>query len=120
MESRLFRNDLSLSTPIGENGENNWQDFLSDDRPSPEEISSKNHDVRICKAWIVKALKCLNPVEKIIIKKRWLTENSALLEDLGKELKMTKERIRQLETRALRKLRYCLKSNFQEVRHVLS
>ena len=120
MESRLLRNDLSLSATISENGENSWQDLLSDDRPSPEEISSKNHDVRTCQAWIVKALKCLNPAEQIIIKKRWLTENPALLEDLGKELKMTKERIKQLEARAIRKLRYCLKENFQEVRHVLN
>jgi RNA polymerase sigma-32 factor len=120
MESRLLHNDLSLSATISENGEGNWQDLLSDDRPSPEEISFKNHDIRICQAWIVKALECLNSAEQVIIQKRWLTENSATLEGLGKELKMTKERIRQLEARAIRKLRYYLRENLQEVRYVLN
>jgi RNA polymerase sigma-32 factor len=120
MESRLLNNDLSLSATISENGESNWQDLLCDDRPSPEEVSLKNHDIRVCQAWLVKAMKCLNPAEQIIIKKRWLTENSATLEGLGKELKMTKERVRQLEARSIRKLRYYLMDNLQEVRHVLN
>lgn len=120
MESRLLNNDLSLSATISENGESNWQDLLRDERPSPEEVSFKNHDVRVSKAWLKKAMVCLNPAEQKIIQKRWLTENSETLEGLGKELKMTKERVRQLEARAIRKLRYYLIENLQEVRHVLT
>jgi len=119
MESRLLYPDLSLSATISENGESNWQDFLSDERPNPEESSTKKHDTRVCHDWIVKGMSCLNPNERLIIEKRWLSESPLTLGLLGKELKLTKERVRQLEARAIRKLRYFLMDNLHEVRQIL-
>jgi RNA polymerase sigma-32 factor len=119
MESRLLYPDLSLSATISENGESNWQDFLSDERPNPEETSFKAHDTRVCHDWIIKAMSCLNPNEHLIIAKRWLSESPITLDILSKELKLTRERVRQLEARAIRKLRYFLMDNLHEVRQIL-
>jgi len=65
----------------------------------------KIHDSHTRARWLVEALRELPPREQTIIRKRRLTENGATLEELGRVLGVSKERVRQLEHRALTKLR---------------
>ena len=105
MEIRLNGGDQSLNAPVSDESEDSWQDFLSDQRPSSEETVVSVHDGRTRARWLVEALRELPQREQTIIRKRRLTENGATLEELGRVLGVSKERVRQLEHRALTKLR---------------
>jgi RNA polymerase sigma-32 factor len=105
MEMRLSAADQSLNSPIGETGEDEWQDFLADQRPSPEEVVIGTRDGRMRSRWLAEALSELSPRERSIIAARRLRDEGATLEELGRELGVSKERVRQLEQRALSKLK---------------
>ena len=62
---------------------------------------------------------CLAPREQFIITQRRLSDPAQTLENLGKELSITKERVRQIEARALRKMRYYFMESMHEVRQAL-
>jgi RNA polymerase sigma-32 factor len=105
MEQRLAVNDHSLNAPISDGGDEHWQDFLADPRPTPEEQVMSLRDDRRRSAWLAEALDELSPRERRIIRDRRLREDGVTLEELGRELGVSKERVRQLETRAMLKLR---------------
>ena len=105
MEIRLNGGDQSLNAPVSDESDDSWQDFLADQRPSSEEAVVSLHDGRTRARWLVEALRELPQREQTIIRKRRLTENGATLEELGRVLGVSKERVRQLEHRALTKLR---------------
>jgi RNA polymerase sigma-32 factor len=105
MEMRLGAADQSLNAPIGEDGDEDWQDFLSDGRPNPEEVVIGQRDGETRSRWLSEALGELSPRERRIIAERRLREEGATLEELGRALGVSKERVRQLENRALSKLR---------------
>ncbi len=105
MEIRLSVYDQSLNAPLSESSEDDWQDFLPDDGPSPEEVAIGMRDSRTRSRWLAEALSELSPREQTIIRQRRLTDEGATLEELGRELGVSKERVRQLESRALNKLR---------------
>ncbi len=105
MEQRLSGNDQSLNAPVGETGDDQWQDFLSDDRSSPETVVIGLRDAATRSRWLAKALSDLSERERRIIRKRRLVDNGATLEQLGTELGVSKERVRQLEHRAMLKIR---------------
>jgi RNA polymerase sigma-32 factor len=105
MEMRLAGNDKSLNSFIGEDGDGEWQDLLADDRPGPEEVVVDARD-RECRAeWLTRALTALTPREQRIIRDRRLREDTLTLETLGKALGISKERVRQIEHQALKKLK---------------
>lgn len=108
MEMRLSGTDQSLNATISPTGEDEWQDFLSDERPSPEETVSLAHDGRTRSVWLAQALATLSDREQIIIRERRLRDDGRTLEDLGRQLGISKERVRQIEHRALEKLRSSL------------
>jgi RNA polymerase sigma-32 factor len=105
METRLGAVDQSLNAPIGEGGEDDWQEYLSDSRPNPEDVVIGMRDSATRSRWLTDALRELNPRERAIIAQRRLRDDGATLEELGRELGVSKERVRQLEHRALLKLR---------------
>ena len=105
MEVRLGSSDQSLNAPLAEEGEGNWQDFLADTRPTPEEVVTGLRDAETRSRWLNEALRELSAREQTIIRERRLQEEGATLEELGKELGVSKERVRQLEQRAMEKLR---------------
>ncbi|HWK46808.1 MAG TPA: RNA polymerase factor sigma-32 [Stellaceae bacterium] len=105
MEMRLAASDQSLNAPISEGGEDDWQDFLADTRPNPEDVVIGLRDSATRSHWLAEALGELSPRERTIIRQRRLSEEGATLEELGRELGVSKERVRQLEHRALLKLR---------------
>ncbi|MEX0758201.1 MAG: RNA polymerase factor sigma-32 [Tistlia sp.] len=105
MEARLSASDQSLNAGVGEEGDDEWQDFLSDERPSPEEHVVLSHDGAVRSRWLSEALGRLDGRERTIIEARRLADEGATLEELGRRLGVSKERVRQLEHRALGKLR---------------
>jgi len=108
MESRLSASDRSLNAVVGEGGENEWQDFLADDRPLPEEAVLEARDAETRTRWLNRALSGLSPREMTIIRERRLVEEAVTLEELGRRLGISKERVRQIEHQALKKLKTAL------------
>ncbi len=108
MEGRLSISDQSLNVRVGEDGDTEWQDQLTDDRSSPEDLVISFHDSLTRSEWIEQALLELSQREQTIIRARRLSDDSATLEELGEALGVSKERVRQLEQRALQKMRSLL------------
>lgn len=108
MEARLGANDRSLNATVGEDGDGEWQDFLEDDRPGPEEVVTALRDGATRARWLNEALGALNEREQTIIRERRLGEATVTLEALGQRLGISKERVRQIEHQAMKKLRVSL------------
>ena len=105
MEARMNGGDQSLNSPIGQEGENEWQDLLADNAPNPEDVVIGMKDNATRSKWLNEALGQLTPREQTIIKERRMGDEVVTLEDLGKQLGISKERVRQLEQRAMDKLK---------------
>ena len=111
MEQRMSGADQSLNSPIGESGEDEWLEMLSDERPTPEAIVTGMRDAETRSKWLKDALSELSPREQTIIERRRLVEDGATLEELGTVLGVSKERVRQLEHRAMLKLKQHISRN---------
>jgi RNA polymerase sigma-32 factor len=114
MEARLSAADQSLNAPVRETSEDEWQDFLPDASPNPEDIVIGLRDAATRSKWLAEAIGDLSPREQTIIRQRRLNEEAVTLEELGKELGVSKERVRQLEQRALNKLRVSILRKAQD------
>ena len=110
MDSRLSGPDSSLNAPLmeDESGSADRQDFLVATGPLPDEIVSASIDDDRRVHWLHDALDVLSERELKIIRERRLQDDGATLEALGSKLGISKERVRQIETRALEKLRAAL------------
>ena len=108
MEMRLSASDQSLNATISIDGEDQWQDFLADERPSPESTVGERLDSARVSRWLAESIAELNEREQVIIRERRLADEGCTLEDLGRELGISKERVRQIEHRALQKLKASL------------
>ena len=117
MNRRMLGGDHSLNWQInrqdGEEAE--WQDMLTDERDNQETQYVNNQEKNIRNKMMLEALEYLKPREKDIIIKRRLAENPKTLEDLSQEYKVSRERIRQIETRAFEKLQTVVKSKAKEL-----
>ena len=105
MESRLSGGDVFLNQKIDNDSENDLMSLLEDERANPEESFQNFNDGKIKKDFLEKAILTLNDRERTIIKLRKLREKSITLDELGQMLKISKERVRQIETKALEKLK---------------
>ena len=108
MESRLTGGDLHLNQKVDNESENDLMSLLADERQNPEETFEEFNDKNIKKDFINKAIDTLNEREKTIIRLRKFREKSITLDELGQKLKISKERVRQIETKALEKLKRSL------------
>lgn len=110
MDSRLSGPDSSLNAPLidDESGSADRQDFLVAKDPLPDEMVSSSIDDERRVTWLNSALDVLSDRELKIIRERRLQDDGATLEALGTKLGISKERVRQIETRALEKLRTAL------------
>ena len=108
MESRLTGGDLHLNQKVDNESENDLMDLLADERQNPEEVYEDFNDKNVKKDFINAAIQTLNDREKKIIQLRKFKEKSITLDELGKMLKISKERVRQIETKALEKLKRSL------------
>jgi len=107
MDRRLSGPDLSLNAPLtldGE-GESQWQDLLADERDNQEQTLSLAQQTQRHKELLTQALSTLNERERDILIARRLSEPSQTLEDLSQKHNISRERIRQIETRAFEKIK---------------
>lgn len=105
MNSRLTQNDQSLNTKIGDDEETETIELMQDYSPSQEQIAINNQEKSRQKELFKKAFETLNPREQEIIIKRQLSEDSQTLEELSQHFKVSRERIRQIEENAIKKLK---------------
>jgi RNA polymerase sigma-32 factor len=112
MDSRLSGPDMSLNAPLHETdgGTDDRQDFLVDGTPLPDETVSETMDAERRAEWLRTAMSVLSERELKIVRERRLREEAVTLESLGESLGISKERVRQIEGRALEKLRHELLS----------
>jgi RNA polymerase sigma-32 factor len=110
MDSRLSGPDASLNAPLTDEGggASDRQDFLVSDAPLPDEVVGDTIDLERRSGWLNTALGALNERELKIIRERRLRDEGATLESLGTRLGISKERVRQIENRALEKLKVAL------------
>lgn len=105
MEARMAGGDPSLNRKISDESKDEWQSQLADTAPNPEEIVIGMKDAQTRSKWLKEALGGLSEREQKIIHKRHLGNHTVTLEELGAELGVSKERVRQLEQRAMDKLK---------------
>ena len=102
---RVAQEPVSLETPIGEEEDGHLGDFIpDDDAPAPAEAASHT----LLREQLGEVLQTLTPREEKVLRLRFGLEDgrSRTLEEVGKEFNVTRERIRQIEAEALRKLRH--------------
>ncbi len=107
---KVAKEPISLETPVGEEEDSHLRDFIEDKgAPSPlDDVILED-----LKKQISKIIESLNIKEQIIIKKRFgIGDDPHTLEEVGKEFSVTRERIRQIEVKALRKLRHPSRSKW--------
>ncbi len=108
MDSRLSAPDTSLNAPLIDDGASDGMDFLVSGDPGPDEVAEETIDVERRCGWLNQALDVLNPRELTIIRERRLKDEGATLESLGETMGISKERVRQIESRAMEKLKTAL------------
>jgi RNA polymerase sigma-32 factor len=104
MNRRMMGQEKSLNDPIKSGETDEWQDWLVDDSLDQELIISQKQEYDDKRELLNSAMKILNVREKEIIVARRLTEEPKTLEELSKKYKISRERIRQIETKAFEKL----------------
>ena len=108
MEAHLARPDQSLNATVGQEDSLEQQDLLADSGPTPEDIVIDVNRVEARSSYIKAALAKLSPRERDIIASRYLDDRRTTLAEIGEEYGVSKERIRQIEGRALQKLHAAL------------
>ena len=104
MNRRLMGHEKSLNDPIKAGETDEWQDFLVDDHLDQELIVSQKQEFDDKKELLYEAMQILNDREKEILQARRLSDEPKTLEELSQKYKISRERIRQIETKAFEKL----------------
>ena len=104
MNRRMMGQEKSLNDPIKSGETDEWQDWLVDDSLDQELVISQKQEYDDKKELLKNAMKILNEREKEIILARRLKENPVTLDELSKKYGISRERIRQIETKAFEKL----------------
>jgi len=104
MNRRMYGKEKSLNDPIKDEDGGEWQDWIADEGLDQELKLSQNQELGDRKKLMHESMEILNPREKEILTARKLSENTATLEELSKKHKISRERVRQIETRAFEKL----------------
>ena len=104
MNRRLLGKEKSLNDPIKNNDGGEWLDWIVDDKIDQELKLSHKQEFDQRKKLMDESMSILNLREKEILTARRLSEDVATLEDLSKRYKVSRERIRQIETKAFEKL----------------
>ena len=110
MENRLFSNDQSLNVKTNLDSNTDWQDMIIDDVPTQDIILENKDEYSYRKKLFAKALEILNPREREILELRKLRDKPKKLEELSKRYKISRERVRQIEEKALKKLQQKISS----------
>jgi RNA polymerase sigma-32 factor len=105
MEQRMSSRDLSLDSTFDEDHELTHLDLLQEDRPNQEELLAQEEEKRIREQKVHNAMKRLSEKEMYVIKNRIMADEPLTLQEIGDQLKLSKERVRQIESEALKKLK---------------
>jgi RNA polymerase sigma-32 factor len=109
MNRRLAAPDHSLNAPIRMDSEGEWQDWLVDESESQETAIAEREELTGRKALLANALKVLNRRERHILDERRLKDEPTTLEALSAQYNISRERVRQIEVRAVEKLQKAMK-----------
>ena len=104
MDQRMGATDKNLNARVGADGETEWMDMLADPSESHEDILADDQEMQMKKKLLAQALDSLNDRERSIIIERRMNEEELTLEELSKRFGISRERVRQIETRALEKM----------------
>jgi RNA polymerase sigma-32 factor len=105
MEFRMASRDFSLDTSFKDDDSITYLDTVSDTSSNQEEVLESLEQSELAREGLKKGLKKLTPREKRVIERRYLSTPQGKLRELGDELGISKERVRQIEVQALKKLR---------------
>ena len=105
MEQRMSSRDVSLNLPFDQDHEHTALDLIPEHSPDQEEIVAQREEKKLRERAILDAMDHLNEKERYIISNRILSESPKTLQEVGGYLKISRERVRQIEARALQKLR---------------
>jgi RNA polymerase sigma-32 factor len=105
MEQRMSSRDLSLDAPFDEDHELTPLDLLQEGTPNQEEELMEKEEKGILEEEVVRAMKRLNEKEVFVIKHRVMADSPLTLQEIGDQLKLSRERVRQIESEALKKLK---------------
>jgi RNA polymerase sigma-32 factor len=105
MEQRMAARDLSLDSPLDEDHELTHLDLLQESSLNQEESLALEEEKKIREREVLSAMKRLNQREEYVIKNRIMSDSSLTLREIGNHLKLSRERVRQIESEALKKLR---------------
>lgn len=121
MEGRLSGADFSLNAVQSSDEEGReWIDVIEDDAAQAAELVEAALDNARLRDWLIEAMRSLSPRERLIVRERKLRPDPRTLESIGTELGLSKERVRQLEVQAFRKMRKSLEACAHEVQHFLA
>ena len=109
MDQRMTKKDLSLDAKIGKDQENSFINYLEDESSSQEDIVAKNQIESTIRNNINTILDTLKGRERYIVEHRILTDNPLTLEEIGNKYHISRERVRQIENTALRKIKKAFK-----------
>ena len=115
MNRRISGSDYSLNAPVTKDGEGEWQDWLEDETQNQEATFADTEEYLLKKNIMEDALKVLSDREKDIIYERQLNEKPLTLEDLSIRYGVSRERIRQIESKAFEKLQIEMKVRAKEI-----
>ncbi len=115
MNRRLAARDASLNAPIGEDQAMEFQDTLVDTSPSPEATVADGEESSIRHRMLEKAITVLSDRDRHIFTERYLRDDPPTLEELGRSYGVSRERIRQLEARAFKKVKEAMVSAAEDM-----
>tara|TARA_B100000575_G_scaffold281456_1_gene272136 strand:+ start:1841 stop:2701 length:861 start_codon:yes stop_codon:yes gene_type:complete len=104
MESRLFASDQSLNIKIGDENDTELMDLIEDNNDTQDKIVEQKNELNFRRKLFSKALQNLTDREREIIQLRKLNESPLKLEELSKKYKISRERVRQIEEKAIEKI----------------
>lgn len=120
MEAHLGGPDSSLNASLSDEEDGEFLDLLPDEGPTPEHVVGYIHDRETRSRWLDEALGTLDERERKIIVKRFLDEDKKTLAEIGEDFGVSKERIRQIEAKALGKLHMVLSDRGEDASDLLT
>jgi len=105
MEQRMSARDFSLDSPLDDDHELTYLDLLRESSLNQEESLALEQEKKIRDRGVLSVMKHLNQREEYVIRNRIMSDSSLTLQEIGNHLKLSRERVRQIESEALKKLR---------------
>jgi RNA polymerase sigma-32 factor len=116
MNRRLSGPDHSLNAPVRQDSEGEWQDSLADETESLEATVAAREELNGRRALQSSALKMLNERERHVLIERRLKDDPTTLEELSRQYRISRERVRQIEVHAFEKLQKAMKAQIEALR----